>query len=133
MKKVMLSLFSIFLLCSVTAAQPGSVTVPEDVPVDVQVSPSTILLYWTPAGNVRVTVHTDVAYYLFTSTSVFLDGVEASSIKPDARGNLVAKFDYQEIVDLVGEGPATLTLIATDKNGVTYSGSDEVRVRAMGR
>ena len=135
MKKIMLSLFSLLLLGSITAAQPGSVTAPaDDVEIEIQVSPSTILLYWTPEGKVRVTVHTDVSFsLLFTSTSVFLDGVQASSVFSDARGNLVAKFDYEEIRGLVGEGPATLTLIATDKKGVTYSGSDDVRVRAMGR
>ena len=134
MKKVMLSLLSILMLVSITAAQPGWTAPTEDVEIEIQVSPSTILLYWTPAGKVRVTVHTDVSYSnVFTSTSVFLDGVEASSVYSDARGNLVAKFAYQEIADLVGEGPATLTLIATDKNDVTYFGSDDVRVREMGR
>ena len=52
MKKIMLSLFSLLLLCSITAAQPGSVTAPaDDVEIEIQVSPSTILLYWTHRGE----------------------------------------------------------------------------------
>ena len=135
MKKIMLSLFSLLLLGSITAAQPGSVTAPaDDVEIEIQVSPSTILLYWTTEAKVRVTVHTDVSYSnVFTSASVELDGVSASSVFSDARGNLVAKFNYKEIAYLVKEGTATLTLIATDGNNVTYFGSDDVRVREMGR
>jgi hypothetical protein len=49
-----------------------------------------------------VTVHTDIAYSLVVGSSVFLNGVEISHWKADARGNFVAKFSSDEVKALDG-------------------------------
>ncbi len=45
-------------------------------------------------------------------------------------GDLVAKFPYEMIKDLVGgrNGTATLSLTAIAEDGTVYRGSDDVRV-----
>ncbi len=98
----------------------------------IQVSPQTILLNWKAQGDVKVTVHAEVDFSLFVggSISVSLSGIPATYIYSDARGDLVAKFPYEEVVRLLDLGTAILSLSATDTSGVTYTGSDEVRVIA---
>ena len=136
MRRATLGLLSTLLLFSITAAHPATSPIPADeVEIDIQVSPSTILLNWKAKGDVRVTVHADVSYGFFNEIlpgdlSVELDGVFATYIYSDARGDLVAKFPYEMIKDLVagGNGTATLSLIAEAEDGTIYRGSDDVRV-----
>jgi len=127
MKKVTLGLFATLFLLVIIAAQPG----PSQSPVDeigVRVAPQTILLVWNTSGNVRITIHADIDYSTVDTYSVELGGIEAMSTKADARGNLVAKFSYEEVLTLVDAGTATLVLTGSRTDGTPFEGSDTVRV-----
>lgn len=135
MKKVTLGFLSTLLLFSVMAAHPATSEIPSnDEVIVIQVSPSTILLNWKAKGDVRVTVHAEVSYGFFNDIpaedlSVDLEGIQASYIYSDARGDLVAKFPYELVKGLVGPGTATLSLTAVAEDGTVYSGSDQVRIK----
>lgn len=131
MKNATLGLLSALLLFSITAAHPGTSPAPADeVEIGIQVSPSTILLNWKAKGDVRITVHADVSFRLFDTGDIQVDlaGIPASYIYSDARGDLVGKFPYEMVRELVGSGTATLSLTAVATDGTVYYGSDDVRV-----
>lgn len=135
MRQVLAGVFSLALAVSVLAAGSGPAgTVEGDVDIEIQVSPSTILLDWKAKGDVKVTVHADVSFSFFDprNIEVSLDGIGATYIKSDARGDLVAKFDFQEIADGLAagsaSGSATLRLRAVARDGTVYTGEDDVRV-----
>ena len=131
MKKVTLGLLSTLLLFFVMAALPAPAEGPtDDVEIGIQVSPSTILLNWKAKGDVRITVHADVSFRLFDTNDIQVDlgGITASYIYSDARGDLMGKFPYALVRELVGHGTATLSLTAVAKDGTVYYGSDDVRV-----
>lgn len=131
MKKPTLGLLSTLLLFSVTATIPAtSAASSDDVEIGIQVSPSTILLNWKAKGDVKVTVHADVSFRLFDTSDIQVDlgGIPASYIYSDARGDLVGKFPYELVKELVGPGTATLSLRAVATDGTIYFGSDDVRV-----
>ena len=130
MKKLTLGLFSVLLLLGTVAAQPGPTpTSPEDLVI--QVAPQTIILGRTAKeGNVWLTIHAEIAYSRVIS--VELEGAGGDVIYPtytkaDNRGDLVAKFGYDDVANRLGVGPATLTLIV-EANGTEYVGSDDIRV-----
>ncbi len=127
MRQITLRLLSTLFLFVILAAGPVSDRVPTDV-IEIQVSPQTILLSWKAKGDVRVTVHADIDYSTVVTLSVELGGVEAIFTKADARGDLVAKFWYEDIKDLVDAGTTTLILTGTRTDGSTFEGEDAVRV-----
>jgi hypothetical protein len=127
MKRVTSSLLTILFLSLLTAAQPA-IHQPSPDQIEIQVSPQTILLSWKAKGDVRVTVHADVDYSTVETLSVQLGGFDALYTFPDARGDLVAKFSYEEIRTLVDVGYSTLTLTGTRHDGTTFTGEDVVRV-----
>ena len=131
MKTATLGLLSSLLLFSIVAAHPATSPVPaDDVEIGIKVSPSTILLNWNAKGDVKVTVHADVSFSLFSTSDieVWLDGIPATHLYADARGDLVGKFDFDAVKELVGPERATLSLRAVAKDGTVYYGSDDVRV-----
>jgi hypothetical protein len=134
MKRAPLTLIAVPLLLVSWGAAPawpaGPAHSPEEIVI--QVSPQTILLNWKAQGDVKVTVHAEVDFSLFVGDgiSVSLEGIPASYIYSDARGDLVAKFPFDKVVELCEVGTATLRLSAMDRNGITYTGSDVVRVIA---
>lgn len=127
MRSITLSLFSTLLLLVLLAARPAPAHSPPDV-VDIQVSPQTILLSWNAKGDVRVTVHAEIDYSSVATYTVQLGGYYAIYTKADARGDLVAKFNYEDILGLVNEGTTTLVLTGTRRDGSTFHGEDTVRV-----
>lgn len=95
--------------------------------IEIQVSPNVLNLQ--NKGQV-VTVHTNIAYSTVASTSVSLNGVEIDHWKADDRGNFVAKFLMEEILELdleIGEYNE-LTLDGLTKDGVPFTGTDLVLV-----
>ncbi|MBT8397559.1 MAG: hypothetical protein KJN92_11355, partial [Gemmatimonadetes bacterium] len=107
MKKVTLSLFSLILFCGIMAAQPsGNQPTAEDLVI--QVAPQTILLGRSAkVGNVWLTIHAEISYSQVLS--VQLEGAGGDIIYPtytkaDNRGELVAKFDYDEVAEELGPG-----------------------------
>jgi hypothetical protein len=132
MKKVALSLFSILFLFSLVAAQPRpDLSTPEDLVI--QVAPQTIILGRDSNNeeDVRVTIHAEIVFPSEYEVSVWLEGggtvIPASSIFPDNRGELVAKFPYHRVAELLGPGDATLILQVVD-GSTTHTGEDDIRV-----
>jgi hypothetical protein len=133
MKRATLLLSAALLLAS-TGPQvlPGQSTPELPETIVIQVSPHTLNLDWRSRGDPEVTVHADVPFILFAggSLDIWLGGVQADFISSDARGDLVAKFPFDLVIQHLGPGSATLTLQACDLDGYCYIGSDEVRVIA---
>ena len=98
--------------------------------VVIQVSPSALIL---GAPGARVTVHADIAYSAVVGSSVTLNGVPAVATFADDCGNLVAKFAQEEIEAIVAPPSATMTLVGTRVDGVTFSGSDTIMVKDIGK
>lgn len=119
--------YAILAIClvaiSATAVVCGSRT---DDPIGVAVSPQTLLLGSEQGGF--VVVHTDVPYRDVDKSSVTLSGVAAESTKADLCGCLVAYFDEDAIKALVAPPSVVLTLTGSKSDGMTFSGSDTVKV-----
>jgi len=97
----------------------------DDLTVPIVVSPSTINLR---AAGTWVTVHAEIAYSAVDTATVKLDGIDVKTTFADNRGELVAKFLVGDVRGIVAPGTAELTLCGTTKDGVPFSGTDEVRV-----
>ena len=93
--------------------------------VTIDVAPSVVSL--DSQGEV-VTVHTDIAYGAVDAYSVALDGLPIQSWKADNRGNFVAKFNLDDVKDMIEVGTVEVTLTGTTKDGEEFSGSDTIRV-----
>ena len=89
-------------------------------------SPSTLILGAEQTAYVKV--HTDIAFTFVDRSSVALNGIPAAWTKEDDRGDLVAAFVEAEVKAIVAPPQATLTLTGTTLNGVSFVGSDTVRV-----
>ena len=127
MKKVMLGLFSVLFLSVIMAAQAAPPTEPVET-IEIQASPHTILLSWKSQGALRITIHADINYSAVDTYSVDLGGFSALYTFADNRGNLVAKFAYDDVVTLVNEGNTELTLSGKMDDGTEFEGTDVVRV-----
>ena len=95
-----------------------STTLAFDIQIDV--APNVLNIQ---SKSVVVTVHTDIAYSTVVGSTVFLNGVDISHWKSDARGNFVAKFLSDEIKTLDGliiDDYNTLTLTGFDINGEAF-------------
>jgi acyl-CoA synthetase (AMP-forming)/AMP-acid ligase II len=97
--------------------------------VDIQVSPSTIVL---KEEGEWVTVHADIPYGDVASGTVSLNSIPATSTFADALGDLVAKFTLEEICAIVSPPEAVLTLTGTTAAGEPFEGADTVRVTTKG-
>ncbi|MFA9391735.1 MAG: hypothetical protein ACERKD_18135 [Prolixibacteraceae bacterium] len=97
------------------------------IEITIDVSPSVLNLQ--NQGEV-VTVHTNIAYSLVASSTVFLNDVPINSWKSDDRGNYVAKFLMEDIKDLpfnINE-MNTLTMIGETVGGTPFIGSEDIKV-----
>lgn len=98
------------------------------VAVDVQCSPSTVVLHSVATGDC-LTVHTDLRFSSVDRTMpVELNGLAAYSVFSDNRGNLVAKFNLTALRELLTLPSTTLTLTGMTTQGQVFSGADVVRV-----
>jgi hypothetical protein len=107
-------------LCGRAAAEPAVAE------VAIQVSPNTLVL---DSEGVWVTVHADIAYSAVMGGTVALNGIPAVLTKPDARGDLVAKFRQSDFKPIVAPPSATLTLTGVTVTGTPFCGSDTITVR----
>lgn len=114
-----------FAVVYVFAMMPAS-SYAEPLPIDVTVSPKTIVF---DSESEWLTVHTDIALSAVDTTSIELNELAVSWTKADARGNLVAKFDIDDVKAMVTVGEAVLTLTGYTKAGVFFSGTDVVPVK----
>ena len=127
--KSIFGLFILFISLSVFA-ETGN----EPFTIAIDIAPNVLNL--NNQGEV-VTVHTDIAYGLVSTSSVYLNGVKINSWKADDRGNFVAKFltdevkalfDKDEIeIDFVSGEMYTLTLTGTYVDG-DFWGSQDIKV-----
>ncbi len=95
--------------------------------IDIQVAPNVLNLQ--SQGQV-VTIHTGLAFWTVTGSSVTLNGEEIESWKADNNGFFVAKFNMEAIKDLplnVGEYN-TLELKGEQTGGTQFIGVSEVLV-----
>lgn len=97
--------------------------------VDIAVAPSTIII--KDKGE-WITVHAVIPYSSVEAETVLLDGIDAVSTFADARGELVAKFDHEEICAIVAPPQASLTLTGMTTAGEPFEGVDTVRVSERG-
>jgi len=126
-KSILSSGFSLFLLLFLTVISLKAVAA-EPIVISIDVSPSVLNLQ--NQGEV-VTVHTNMAYSLVAGSTVSLNGIEISWWKSDDRGYFVAKFltsDVKNLPGLVIGGYNTLTLNGVTKEGVSFTGSEEIKV-----
>ena len=93
--------------------------------VNITISPDTVVLEEDIQAYL-LTVHAEIAYSAVETDSVMLDGVTASLVKADSRGELVAKFYMSK--SILQEGTVTLTLTGQLKEDGSFSGSDEICV-----
>jgi len=117
----------LFLLLFLTVISLKAVAA-EPIVISIDVSPSVLNLQ--NQGEV-VTVHTNMAYSLVAGSTVSLNGIEISWWKSDDRGYFVAKFltsDVKNLPGLVIGGYNTLTLNGITKEGVSFTGSEEIKV-----
>jgi hypothetical protein len=59
---------------------------------------------------------------------VKLDDLPIQSWKADNRGNFVAKFNLDEVKEMLEVGEVTLTLTGTTTDGEEFFGKDTIRV-----
>jgi len=124
---ILSSRFSFFLLLFLTVISLKTVAA-DPIVITIDVSPSVLNLQ--NQGAV-VTVHTDIAYNFVAGSTVSLNGIEISWWKSDDRGYFVAKFlmsDVKGLEGLIIGGYNTLTLDGVTKDGVSFTGSEDIKV-----
>jgi hypothetical protein len=115
MKRLTLTVLSLLLLFATVAAHPSPEPVTSEDLV-IQVAPQTIILGRDAnQGNVWVTIHAEIDFSSAYIVSVEIEGnsgqaIDAEFTFADNRGDLVAKFSYDDVAYLVGPGEATLTM-----------------------
>ena len=124
MKKFATPLFAALVI---GVAMTGAVAV-EDLLIDIQVSPHTVVLKSKASGD-WLTVHTDIPYSAVVPSSVCLDGETASLTKADDCGFLVAKFDLTLFKSKLSPPSAQLTLTGVTTDGGLFQGADTVGVK----
>lgn len=117
-----LNLFTVVLCCFLLP----SVVFGYDIQIDV--APNVLNIQ---SEGVVVTVHTNISFSSVVGSTVFLNGVEISHWKSDARGNFVAKFlsdDIKTLEGLIIDGQNTLVLTGYDTNGEAFIGTQDIKV-----
>ena len=90
------------------------------------VSPHTLVL---SAPGAWVSVHTNLPFGEVDRATLELNGIPVAWTKADARGNLVAKFDMDDVKAIVEPGEATLTLTGEMLDGRLIDASDTITVK----
>ncbi|HOW66562.1 MAG TPA: hypothetical protein P5186_15270 [Candidatus Paceibacterota bacterium] len=100
----------------------------DDLTVNVKCSPAVVFLGAVASGD-WLTVHTDLPFSSVNKVlPVLLNEVQADVLKSDNRGNLVAKFKLTDLASVLVPPSATLTLTGTTIAGLSFEGSDTVKV-----
>ena len=98
--------------------------------VEIKITPQTIVLSALRKGN-WVTVHADVPFSTVDVHSVTLNGIAAARVKPDNRGDLVAKVPLTSLKGDLRLGWNTLLFEGLTKEGTPFSGTDTVFVKVI--
>lgn len=113
----------LFLLTLLGSLVFGQATYGEEVAI--VVSPSTLNI---ESEGVWVTIHAEIAYRDVDTVTVALNGIPVEVTKADSRGELVAKFCFDEVKEIVEVGTFDLTLSGTTYDGEAFFGADSIRV-----
>lgn len=97
----------------------------EQLEVSMEVAPATLVL---GCPGDCVTVHADIPYDEVDSSTLALSGISPYVVKPDNRGDLVAKFVRTSIESIVSPPEATLVLTGMTLGGESFTGSDTIDV-----
>ncbi|WP_340113344.1 hypothetical protein [Maribellus mangrovi] len=102
---------------------------PDPLSINIDVAPNVLNIQ--SEGTV-VTVHTDISYSAVNGASVLLNDVPIAWWKSDSRGQFVAKFNMEEVTELVDAdvlelGDIMLTLTGSSVLG-EFSGSQTIKV-----
>ena len=92
----------------------------------ITISPNTLVLDEVTGC---VTLHSNIPIGFVDRASLSLDGIAPYLTKSDNRGELVAKFDVDEVKAIVTPGQATLTLTGVLADGTIFSASDTIKVK----
>ena len=114
------------VLCLAFVLSLATVAVAQDLSVQIQVAPATIVL---KAPCQWVTVHADISFSSVSDETVQINGSDADLVFPDNRGELVAKIAFEEIASMVAAPSAEITLTGVTTGDVPFSGSATVRVK----
>jgi hypothetical protein len=81
------------------------------------------------SADTVVSVHSNIPYGLVDTVSLQLNGIPAVFSKADTCGDLVVKFDRDDVKDIVQPPSATLTLSGALKDGSCFEVSDIITVK----
>ena len=135
MKKKSYCILFVVVLCAAILGT-GIVFAGDIVKIDIRIAPNTLNL--GNAGGKCVTVHAGIAYTVVDDEKPLElrraddeggDSVVAYCSFDDDRGNLVAKFNREEVAGIVDAGEeVSLTLTGKKTDGNPFTGSDTIRV-----
>ncbi len=125
MKKLILITTIIFIAAAGTGFVMANKANSSDV-FSITISPKTLFL---GSQDTIVTVHSNIPYVLVNTLSLDLNGIPASYTKADACGDLVVKFDREDIKGIVEPGVAKLTLSGQLKDGSLFAVSGTIVVK----
>jgi len=97
-----------------------------DLEIDITVTPKALVL---GSEGTLVTVHTNIAYYSVDTASLTLNGIPIAWTKSDARGQLVAKFNQDDVKEIVAPPSVELVLSGLTTDGTSFSGMDTIVVK----
>jgi hypothetical protein len=113
------------LCCALLLALSAGLVSADADEVTIVISPNVVNL---DSVGTWVTVHAEISYYDVDRLTVSLDGIDVVYIKSDARGELVAKFNLDDVKDILSEGEVDLTLSGNTFEGVEFIGTDTIKV-----
>lgn len=79
--------------------------------------------------NTVVSVHSNIPYSIVNTVTLELDGIPAKFTKADACGDLVVKFNSDDVKDIVVPGNVTLTLTGELDDGTPFEAADTIIVK----
>ena len=97
-----------------------------DMDINIIVQPKVLVI---GSDSEWLTIHTDIALSAVDTGSLMVNGLAVSWTKADAKGNLVAKFDVNEVKAMVAPGDVTFELTGLTNDGTSFSGTDTVCVK----
>ena len=120
------------LCCALLLALSAGLAAADADEVTIVVSPNVVNL---DSVGTWVTVHAEISYYDVEEFTVSLDGIPVVYIKSDARGELVAKFNLDDVKgllnndDILSKGEVDLTLDGITSDGhEKFTGTDTIKV-----
>ncbi len=122
MNRFLISLLAVSLLVGMLSMNAFAA----DLEITIKVTPRVLVL---DSEGTLVTVHTDIAYYAVDTASLTLNGIPIAWTKADARGNLVAKFNQDDVKDIVAPPSVALELSGTTTDGTSFSGTDTIVIK----